>query len=135
MKGQFSTAWKSSKQPRKQRKYTYNAPLHVKHSFLNAHLSKELRAKHGIRSLSVRKGDEVKVMRGSQYKQKAKIASVDVKRTRVVLEGLTRTKKDGSKVPIYFNPSNLLIVSLGSEDKRRLPTKKTNNAPNTSSTK
>ena len=130
MKSEFSTSWKSSKQPRKQRKYQYNAPLHLRHSFLNATLSKDLRAKHGVRALPVRKGDEVKIMRGSHHNKKAKIASVDVKRTRVVLENLTRSKKDGSKVPIYFHPSNLQIVSVHGEDKRRL-TQEKKHAPHT----
>ena len=31
-----------SKQPRKQRKFLYNAPLHVRRKIMSAHLSKEL---------------------------------------------------------------------------------------------
>ena len=90
MKSQFSTSWNSSVQPRKQRKYRYNAPLHVKHSFLNAHLSKELRAKYGKRNLPLRKGDEVLVMRGSFRKKKAKVTSINLKNSRVVLENMQR---------------------------------------------
>ena len=123
MKSQFSTAWVSSRQPRKQRKYSYNAPLHVKHNFLSAHLSKELRAKHKKRSLSVRKGDEVLVMRGSFAGKKAKISAVDVKRTRAMLEGITRSKRDGSKVNVFFHPSNLQIIALTLDDKQRLGVK------------
>jgi large subunit ribosomal protein L24 len=120
MKQQFSTQWLSSKQPRKQRKYIYNAPLHIRHKFLSAHLSKDLRKKYGKRSLPLRKGDEVLVMRGSFKKKKAKITSIDVKNTKVVLEGLQRTKKDGSKVNVYVHPSCLQIQSLDLGDKRRL---------------
>ena len=86
MKKLFSTHWKSSKQPRKQRKYQYNAPLHIKHKFLGSHLSKELIKKHGKRSIPVRKGDTVKVLVG-QYKGKSgKIEKVFVKKTRVWIE-------------------------------------------------
>ena len=46
MKKKFSESWKSSKQVRKQRKYRYNAPLHIKQKFVNVHLAKELRKKY-----------------------------------------------------------------------------------------
>ena len=96
MKKKFSTSWSSSRQPRKQRKYQANAPLHLRHRFLNAHLPKILREKYGKRSLPLRKGDEVLVMRGSFGGKKAKITSVNSKKIRVVLEGMQRTKKDGT---------------------------------------
>lgn len=120
MKKQFSTSWKGSRQPRKQRKYLAEAPLHIRHKFLNANLSKELRKKYGKRSLPLRKGDEVLVMRGTFKKKKAKITSVDLKNTRTVLEGIQRTKRDGSKVNVYFHPSNLQIQTLNLDDKERL---------------
>lgn len=132
MKSKFSTHWRSSKQPRKQRKYTANAPLHIKHSFLNAHLSKELRKQHGKRSLPLRKEDEVLVMRGSFRKKKGKISSIDLKRTRVTIEGIQRAKKDGTKVNVYFHPSSLQIQSLNLDDKERLPSKKTKEKKNAS---
>ena len=76
MKKKFSTSWISSTQPRKQRKYRANAPLHTKHKFLSANLSKSLRQKYGKRSLPLRKGDEVLVMRGSFKKKRAKVVSI-----------------------------------------------------------
>ena len=120
MKQKFSTKWVSSKQPRKQRKYSYNAGFHIKHKFLSANLSKELRKKYGRRSISVRKGDEVLIMRGSFADKKAKVASVNLKKIRVLLENINRTKKDGSKTEVYFHPSNLQIQLLNNEDKKRL---------------
>ncbi len=125
MRSTFSTAWNSSRQPRKQRKFIANAPLHVKHNFLSAPLSKELRTKHKKRSIAVRKGDEVLVMRGSFAEKKAKVSSVDTKRTRVMLEGITRAKRDGSKVNVHFHPSNLQIIALNADDKHRLGTTNT----------
>lgn len=122
MRSTFSTAWVSSRQPRKQRKYLANSPLHVKHNFLSAHLSKELRAKHKKRSVAVRKGDEVLVMRGTFAEKKAKVTSVDTKKTRVMLEGITRSKRDGSKVNVHFHPSNLQIIALSTDDAKRFAT-------------
>lgn len=141
MKRAFSNKWKSSSQPRKQRKYQANAPFHTKHKFLSAHLSKSLREKHGKRSLPVRKGDEVLVMRGSFKKKKAKVSAVNTKRTRIVLENIQRSKKDGTKVNVYFHPSVLQITTLNLDDKNRIQvierarknkTEKKNNAPNKS---
>ncbi|MDO8459843.1 MAG: 50S ribosomal protein L24 [Nanoarchaeota archaeon] len=120
MKSSFSTAWLSSKQPRKQRKYRYNAPLHIKHKFLSAHLSKELRKKYGKRSLPLRKGDDVLVMRGSFKKKKGKLAIINLKNTKVAIEGIQRTKKDGTKVNVYFHPSILQIQSLNLDDRKRI---------------
>lgn len=120
MKSKFSTSWLSSIQPRKQRKYFYNAPLHKKHKFLSAQLSKSLREKYGKRNLPLRKGDEVLVMRGSFRKKKAKITSTNLKASRIILEGIQRSKKDGTKVNVYFRPSSLQIQSLNIEDRERL---------------
>lgn len=132
MKKIFSTSWVGSKQVRKQRKYRLKAPLHTKHKFLSAHLSKELRKKHDKRSIPIRKGDEVLVMRGSFKGKKAKVESVDLKKLKVSLEGINKKKRDGTKIRIYFNPSNLQINSLNLEDRKRMKkqeTKEKENAP------
>lgn len=123
MKSLFSNSWKASIQPRKQRKYVLNAPLHTKHKFLSAHLSKDLRKKYGKRALPLKKGDEVLVMRGAFVKKKAKVNSVNLKKSKVSLEGIQRTKRDGSKVNIFFAPSKLQIISLNLDDKQRISSK------------
>jgi len=120
MKSEFSTAWASSSQPRKQHKFMHNAPLHVRNRFLSAHLSDALQEKYGKRTATVRKGDEVLIMRGSFKKKIAKVNNVDIKKTRVTLEGINRSKKDGSKVNVYFHPSVLQINTLNADDKERL---------------
>ena len=119
MKTKFSRSWIKSKQPRKQRKYRSNAPLHVKQKFLHAHLSKELRKKYNKRSLAVRKGDSVKVMRG-QFKDKTgKVDEVSVKKTQVYVNGIEFVKRDGTKSRYPLQPSNLIITELNMDDKIR----------------
>ena len=120
MKKHFSTHWKSSKQPRKQRKYLANAPLHLKRKLVNANLCKELRKKYSRRSFPVRKADVVKIMRGSNKGKKGKIAGIDLKRARVWIEGIQKQKKDGTKVNVYFKPSKLQILELNLDDKKRI---------------
>ena len=88
MKTKFSSSWIKSKQPRKQRKYRYNAPLHVKQKFVSAHLSKELRKKYNKRSMNLRKGDSIKIMRGQFKNKTGKIEEVSVKKTSVYVSGI-----------------------------------------------
>lgn len=116
---EWSNKWTGSKQPRKQRKYRYTAPLHVRQKFISAHLSEVLRKRFERRSLPLKKGDEVKVMRGSSKGFKGKIERIDLKTTKVYIEGLNVKKVDGSEVLKPVNPSNLLITDPKMEDKRR----------------
>ena len=120
MKSKFSTSWISSSQPRKQRKYRYNAPFHIRQNLLNANLSKELRKKHGVRSIAIRKGDEALIMRGGFAKKKGKVNDVDLKKLKITIEGINRKKADGTKVNVYIDPSNIQIQSLNLEDSKRL---------------
>ncbi|MCX8194187.1 MAG: 50S ribosomal protein L24 [Candidatus Pacearchaeota archaeon] len=120
MKKEFSTSWKKSKNPKKQRKYRAKAPLHIKRKMISAHLSKELRKKYERRAFSLRKGDVVKIMRGEFKNKEGKVAIIETKKNRVFIEGLQKTRKDGTKINIPFDPSNLLIINLNLEDKKRI---------------
>lgn len=109
-----------SKKPSKQRKMLYNAPLHIRHKFLSAHLSKDLIKRWKKRSLSVRKGDEVKVMRGEFKGTIGKISDVDLKRLKVYIENVKRKKVSGEEVHVPVSPSNLLLINPVMDDKKRL---------------
>jgi len=119
MKNKFSNSWIGSKQPRKQRKYLANAPLHIRHKLMSVHLAKDLRKKYGKRNFPVRKGDEVKVMKGEFKNKTGKIAEANYKKLKVLIDGIYKSKKDGTKIRIYFQPSNLLITELNLDDKQR----------------
>lgn len=119
MEKKFSKAWIASKQPRKQRKYLANAPIHIKKKMAGANLSKELRKKYGKRSMTLRKGDTVKVMRGKFKKKEGKVTSVSPGTFNVQVEGIQRKKQDGSKVSVKLQPSNLQIILLNLEDTKR----------------
>jgi len=119
MKKQFSKFWKSSKQPRKQRKYLANAPIHLRKKFVSVNLSKELRKKYGKRNIPVKKGDSVRVMNGKFKGKQGKITGVKLKISKVIMEGIQVKKQDGSKVNVKLQPSNLQIIELDLEDKKR----------------
>lgn len=119
MKKKFSMAWIKSTQPRKQRKYRSNAPLHTKQKFLGCHLSKDLIKKYGKRSITIVQGDKVKILRGQFKGKDGKVDRVSVKQTKVYVIGIERTKKEGSKSMHALDPSNLTITELNLDDKKR----------------
>ena len=124
MKNKFSKHWKESKQPRKQRKYLANAPLHIKRKLLSANLSKDLRKKYNKRNIPVVKGDTVKIMRGKFKDKTGKITEVNTGTSKIKIEGIMVKKQDGSKANIKMQPSNVQIIELNLNDKKRMKTNK-----------
>jgi len=119
MKKKFSRSWIKSKQPRKQRKYSHNAPLHIKGKFMSAHLSKDLMKKYNRRSIRPRKGDKIIVLRGQFKKKKGNVERVDLKKSKVYVSGVEMIKKDGTKVFYPVHPSNLVVTEINLDDKKR----------------
>ncbi len=105
--------------PRKQRKMLYNAPKHRRQKMMKAHLSDELYGKYGLRSLTVRKGDIVKVMRGKFKGHEGKVVKVNLKNMRVAVEGVTVRKVDNTAVQYWIHPSNLMLIKLDLSDPKR----------------
>jgi large subunit ribosomal protein L24 len=120
MKSAFSKEWGASSQRRKQRKYQYNAPYNVRSKFLHVHLDSDLRKKHETRSIRVRKGDTVKVLRGQFKGTIGKVDRVDMHKVRIYVSGVERPKRDGSKSLLPIHPSNVMITALVSDKKRGL---------------
>lgn len=110
-----------SSQRRKQRKYRYTAPMHVRQKFVHVHVSKELRAKLGIkkRSIQVRKGDTVKVMVGSNRGKSGKVGSVNMKSCVLTIDGVMRKNAKGRETPVPIRTSNVYITDIDTSDKFR----------------
>ena len=117
---EFSSHWKESSKVKKQRKFRYNSPRHIRRKLLSSHLSKELKKKYGRRSFELRKGDEVKIMRGSHKGKIGKVLELNSYKIKTYIEGIQISKKDGTKVNVPLDPSNLILISLNLEDKRRV---------------
>ena len=117
---EWNSVWSASSKPGKQRKFVYNAPLHIRTTLLGSHLAKDLRQKLKKRSLRVRKGDKVKVLRG-QYRGKSGVVErVDVQKMHVYVTGVDFQKKDGSRALYPVHPSKVMITELEGSEKRRL---------------
>jgi len=115
----FSSSWKGSKKQRKQRKYRYWAPFHIKQKLAHSHLSKELMKKYEKRGIGLRKGDKVKIMRGIFKKREGTVQSINLRKIKVFVTGIEVTKRDGTKRPFALHPSNLVITELNLDDKFR----------------
>jgi large subunit ribosomal protein L24 len=105
--------------PTKQRKMLFQAPAHIRHKLLAAHLSAELRTSHGTKSFPVRTGDTVRVVRGDHKGVEGKITRVDLTKYRIYVEGLTREKVDGTTINVPVHPSKVIVTRLNLDDKWR----------------
>jgi len=105
--------------PTKQRKMIFQAPDHIRHKLFAASLSPELKASHGVKTLPVRNGDTVRVMRGDHKGFEGKVTRVYRRKYKIYVEGLTREKADGTAIFVPIHPSKVMITSLNLEDKWR----------------
>ena len=110
----------TSAQPRKQRKWQAKAPLHSRQKMVSAGLSKDLKKKHGKNSITVRKGDKVKVLRGMHKGHSGEVMRVDLKSKKIFINGLIARKTDGKEVEKPIDPSNVTITTLYDEDQKRM---------------
>jgi len=108
-----------SKKPTKQRNYRRKAPMHARRKMMGSHLSPELRKKYKKRSVPVRKGDEVLIMRGLFKGTKGKVEEVKRKSYKVFVENIFYEKKNGTKVKLAIDASNLMVTSLNTNDAKR----------------
>ena len=110
-------------QPRKQRKARYYAPAHARGKYLSASLSPELREKIGKRSLPVKSGDKVMVVRGDFKGHEGEVLTVDYSSYKVTIEDVTLAKPDGTTTFLPVDPSNLVIIDADLKDDRRIKNK------------
>ena len=110
---------KPTAKPSKQRKMLYQAPDHIRHKLFAAPLSSELRKSHGVKSIPVRSGDTVRIVRGDHKGVEGKITRIDRRKYRIYVEGLTREKVDGTAIFVPIHPSKVTITSLNLDDKWR----------------
>ncbi len=115
----WSRAWVSSTKARKQRKYAGNAPLHVRKGFVRAPLSAELRKRYNKRNMQVRKGDEVKVMRGGMKGKTGTVDRVSLSTGKIYVDEIKVKKVDGSEVQKPLVASKIRITKLKLDDKMR----------------
>ncbi|MGC8556207.1 MAG: 50S ribosomal protein L24 [Conexivisphaera sp.] len=86
---------------------------------LSAHLADDLAEEYGLRSIRVRVGDVVKVVRGSYRGVEGKVLRVYPEEGRLAVEGLTRQNSRGENVPVKVHASKVIVTKLNLDDKIR----------------
>ena len=130
-----------SKKAGKQRQAQTDAPIHVRRKLIRARLVSDDPDLALIRTVTVRVGDEVEVLRGdfgfpnsaktdSRGKRlgqsrgragvKSSIVGVDTKSGYVLVEGVTTSTADGKEEALPIHPSNLIVTKLYEGDPLRI---------------
>merc|ERR1712100_470630 len=113
----FSTSVSNSR--RKSRKAHFTAPSHERRIIMSAALSSELRNKYHVRSVPVRKDDEVSVVRGTYKGREGKVIQCYRKKWVIHVERITREKASGATVQVGIHPSKCVITKLKLDKDRK----------------
>ncbi|KAI1107384.1 putative 60S ribosomal protein L26-1 [Jackrogersella minutella] len=97
---------------RKSRKAHFSASSGERRVIMSAPLSKELREKYNVRSIPIRKDDEVTIVRGSNKGREGKVISVYRLKYVIHIERVTREKASGQSVPLGIHPSKVVVNKL-----------------------
>lgn len=105
--------------PSKQRRQAALATEKDLQRQMRGNLSEKLREKYGIRSVSVRKGDTVKILRGDFAGIEGKVIETHRRSQRVTVEGVTREKVSGEQTRVPVHVSKITVTSLDMSDRWR----------------
>eukprot|EP00310_Coccolithus_braarudii_P018565 CAMPEP_0183352372 /NCGR_PEP_ID=MMETSP0164_2-20130417/29401_1 /TAXON_ID=221442 /ORGANISM="Coccolithus pelagicus ssp braarudi, Strain PLY182g" /LENGTH=143 /DNA_ID=CAMNT_0025524787 /DNA_START=26 /DNA_END=457 /DNA_ORIENTATION=+ len=106
----FNKAVSSSR--RKSRKAHFSADSTSRRVIMSASLSKDLQKKYNVRSVPIRKDDEVQVVRGNYKNRDGKVTQVYRKKYVIHIERISREKNNGATVSLGIHPSKVIITKL-----------------------
>ena len=86
---------------------------------MSAPLSKDLRTKYAVRSVPIRRDDEVMIVRGHYHDREGKVTQVYRKKWRIHVERVSRDKANGQTVPVGIHPSKVVITKLKLDKDRK----------------
>ena len=69
--------------------------------------------------MPIRRDDTVMITKGDRKLSEGKVLRVDTKIGKIYIEGVTRTRMDGSTVQIPVRTENVIITRLNLDDNRR----------------
>ena len=124
----FNTALSSS--GRKSRRDHFQAHSTARRKIMSASLDKDLRKKYNVRSLPIRKEDEVRIVRGSHKGKDGKVLQVYRRKYVIHVERINREKNNGATVALGIHPSNCVITKLHLDpDRKALLDRKNRSVP------
>ncbi|KAL8508946.1 hypothetical protein ACS0TY_016225 [Phlomoides rotata] len=102
------------------RRKSRKAHFTVRRVIMSAPLSGDLRSKYNVRSMPVRKDNEVQVVCGTYKGREGKVVQVYHKKCVIHIEHITREKVNGSIVNVgIHHPSKVIITKLGLDKDRK----------------
>jgi len=104
---------------RKSRKAHFKADSTTRRKIMSCSLSKELQQKYNVRSMPVRKDDEVMVVRGIYKNREGKVTACYRRKYVIHVERITRDKVNGAQVNVGVQPSNCIITKLKLDKDRK----------------
>merc|ERR1719172_470744 len=108
-----------SRSRRKARKTHFAADSASRRKIMSASLSKELQAKYNVRSVPLRKDDEIMVVRGIYKNREGKVTACYRGKYVIHVERITRDKANGAQVNVGLQPSNCIITKLKLDKDRK----------------
>lgn len=97
---------------RKSRLAHFSAPSSVRRILMSSTLSSDLKNKYNVRSVPIRKDDEVQVVRGTFKGREGKVVTVYRRKWVIHVERITREKVNGATVNVGIDPSKVVITKL-----------------------
>ena len=97
---------------RVQRKRQLGAPSSIKRRLMSCHLAKSLREEHKLRALPIKRGDEVKILKGKFKGKAGKVVQVYRRRNVIYVDKIQREKQNGQTVFFPIRPSYCVVEKL-----------------------
>jgi large subunit ribosomal protein L24 len=106
----------TSKKPKKQRKALYNFKNHERSKLLRTRLADFLQEDYGIKTLPLRVGDHVRIVKGEFKDFEGEVTEI-TKGLRVKIKEAAFEKADGTEWNPSIHHSNLIITKFKEEGK------------------
>jgi large subunit ribosomal protein L26e len=88
---------------------------------MSCRLSKKLKESYNVRSVPIKRGDEVKILKGKGKNKTGKVVQVYRKRWVIYVDKVNRDKQNGQTVFLPIKPSYCVIETLQlSKDRKEL---------------
>ena len=111
---------KLSSKRRTNRKKYFNADSEKKRKMMSSGIEKISRGNQNIKTIPLRKGDEVKIVRGNQKGKTGKIIQCSRKYGVIYINSVTYKKANGDEIYKPIHPSNVLIQKLLLTNERKV---------------
>jgi large subunit ribosomal protein L24 len=93
--------------------------IRKKNTSVCSNLSNDLKKQYKKRSITVIKGDTVKIMRGEYKGVEGKVEKINTGKGKLSIEGVQREKIKGGQVKVQIHASNVILSSLKLDDNYR----------------